>query len=142
MFRRWAGLLAGTIAALALAGAPSAQAETANETASPVSITALRNGICEAGEFCLYRDANRTGPVMDFNRGVDSFTYGSFRWPIVGGQVDNSSSSAWNRTNCTVRVYANSSLNGNGKSVVSGGSTNFRNTLVGDNQASSHDACV
>jgi hypothetical protein len=135
MFHRWAGLLAGTIAALALAGAPTAQAETD-------SITALRNGICEAGEFCLYRDANRTGPVMDFNRGVDSLSYGPLFWPIVGGRVNDSASSAWNRTNCTVRVYAGTNLNAEGTSVLAGRSTGFPNTPVRDNRASSHDACV
>ena len=137
MLRRVA-LLGAAVVGLTLAGIPVAQAEAA----SPMTITELSNGICEAGEFCLYRDQNRTGPVKDFARGVDSFTYGPFRWPIVGGQVDNSASSAWNRTNCTVRVYSNSSLNGEGKSIPAGGSTNFRNTLVGDNRASSHDACV
>ena len=80
---------------------PAAQAETA----SPVAASTLRNGICEAGEFCLFRDPNRTGPVMDFNRGADSLSYIPFRWPIVAG---NSSSLP----------------------------------AVGDNQASSHDACV
>jgi hypothetical protein len=136
MFRRWAGLLAGTIAGLALVGVPAAQAETA----PPVSIATLRNGICEAGEFCLYRDANRSGPVMDFNRGADSLSYGPLRWPIVGGRVNDSASSAWNRTNCSVRVYAGTNLNGNGVTIVAGNSSSL--PAVGDNQASSHDACV
>lgn len=138
MSRRWAGVLTGTIAGLALAGVPAAQAETT----PPVSATALRNGICEAGEFCLYRDANRSGPVMDFNRGVDSLSYGNLYWPIVGGRVNDSASSAWNRTNCTVRVYAGTNLNAEGTTVLAGHSTGFANTPVRDNRASSHDACV
>jgi hypothetical protein len=32
-------------------------------SAGAVSLTPIGNGICDPGEFCLYRDSNRTGPV-------------------------------------------------------------------------------
>lgn len=115
--------------------APAAQA-------SPAGTLALRNGICEAGEFCLYRDSNRTGPVIDWASGRDDATYNNDTWPIVGGGVNDRASSYWNRTGCNVRIHRDSNANGAGLTVGPNRLGNLAGTPVGGDQASSHNACV
>lgn len=126
-------------ALVAPVAAPAAQA-------SAVEPLALRNGICEAGEFCLYRDSNRTGPVIDWASGRDDTTYNNDTWPIVGGGVNDRASSYWNRTGCNVRIHRDSSFNGPGLTARASGQAgdrgNLAGTPVGGDQASSHNACV
>jgi hypothetical protein len=104
--------------------------------------TPLRDGICQSGEFCVYRDSNRSGPVLDWNRAGDDNAYSNNTWPIVGGNVNDEASSYWNRTTCAVRVYRNSNQNPPGQTFPAGSFGNFSGTSVGNDQASSHDACV
>jgi hypothetical protein len=131
------GLLAG---AMALGMAPSGTAVA--ETDPPVSVAALGNAICDAGEWCVFRDANRSGPAKDFLRGVDATNYNHHRFPIVGGNVNDSVTSVWNRTNCSVRIFRNAQFNAAGITVPPGRTFNMSITPVGNDQASSHDACV
>ncbi|SMC65634.1 peptidase inhibitor family I36 protein [Kibdelosporangium aridum] len=107
------GLVSSVIAVVALASAPAAQAETT----SPTTIAALRNVIGEAGEFCLFRDRNLTGPVLDFARAQDDLAYSPFQWPIVGGQVNDQASSARNNTTCAVQVFHAGQHNGRGVTI-------------------------
>jgi hypothetical protein len=124
---------------LAVAGATPATAGPSTEQVSPAVVG---NGICDPNEFCLYRDSNRTGPVKDYASGVDDNTYVGNTWPIVGGGVNDEASSVWNRTACKVRVYQHADQNGSGRTVDSGAWTNLGGTPVGNDEASSHDACV
>lgn len=109
---------------------------------TPAAATPLRDGICQNGEFCVYRDSNRSGPVLDWNRAGDDNAYSNNTWPIVGGNVNDEASSYWNRTNCKVRVYRDSNQNGTGETFDPGERQNFSATAVGNDRASSHDACV
>lgn len=131
------GLLAG---AMALGLTPGGTAVA--QTGPPVSVAALGNATCEAGEFCVFRDANRSGPAYDFLRGVDSTNYTPLRYPIVGGIVNDSATSVWNRTGCSVRIFRNGQFNAAGITVPPGRWFNMANTPVGNDAASSHDACV
>ena len=89
-------------------------------TASVANAATPRNGVCEAGEFCLYYLQNRTGSVSDFNSSISS--YGStlptcyvFKGPGAGQGtcVRNNAVSAWNRmTGHTVFVYNSASYVG------------------------------
>lgn len=89
-------------------------------TMSPVASAATaRNGVCEAGEFCLYHGYDLTGSVSDFNTSIPN--YGSsqpdcyeFKGPGSGqGQcVKNNALSGYNRTSHVVRVYYNSYYGG------------------------------
>jgi hypothetical protein len=126
------GVLAA--AAVALALPVPVQAEEAG-------VADLGNGICNAGEFCIYRDANRAGPVFDFGK-VDSANYTPLRWPATGGVVNDKASSVWNRTNCKVRVFANGKFTPPAAVVGISSVINLVATAVGDDKASSHDACV
>jgi len=132
-------LATAAMGVLFLAGGSPANAAPAT---GPLAPALVGNGICETGEFCLYRDFNRTGPVKDYLSGVDDNTYDNNTWPIVGGGVNDEASSVWNRTNCKVRVFQHSDQNGSGKTIDAGGWTNLSGTPVGNDSASSHDACV
>ncbi|HEU4421864.1 MAG TPA: peptidase inhibitor family I36 protein [Pilimelia sp.] len=132
-------LTAAAMGVLFLAGGSPATATPSTGTIAPAVVG---NGICETGEFCLYRDANRTGPVKDYASGIDDNTYVGNTWPIVGGKVNDGASSVWNRTGCKVRVYQHADQNGSGKTIDAGGWTNLSGTPVGNDEASSHDACV
>ena len=91
-------------------------------TVSSPSATAAtpRNGVCEAGEFCLYFLPNRGGSVSDFTTSVPNYgtsqpTCYEFRTPGLAGYqqcIKNNAESAWNRTSTAVRVYFNSNYCG------------------------------
>lgn len=100
------------------------------------------NGVCESGEFCVYRDGNRSGPVLDFGKGVDAPTYTKLAWPATGGVVDDKVSSVWNRSTCQVKVFRNSKLQPPASVFQPSAIANLKGTAVGDDTASSHNACV
>ncbi|GGK91579.1 hypothetical protein Sme01_53950 [Sphaerisporangium melleum] len=87
-------------------------------TASPAS-AAVRNGVCEAGEFCYYFNSDNKGSVSDFAGSVAD--YGTkqpscFDFKGAGAGkgkcIKNSAASVWNRSAKTVRVYYNSNYGG------------------------------
>jgi Peptidase inhibitor family I36 len=105
-----------------------------------VTVAALRNGICDNGEFCVYRDSNRTGPVIDWAKGVDDHHYGNDTFPITGGRVGDEGSSVWNRTGCLVTVYRDGDFGGPWVDIAPGAARNLGGTPVGNDRASSHNA--
>ncbi|GGK91576.1 hypothetical protein Sme01_53940 [Sphaerisporangium melleum] len=87
-------------------------------TAPPAS-AAVRNGVCEAGEFCYYFNSDNKGSVSDFagsagDYGTKQPSCFDFKGPGNGkGKcVKNSAASVWNRSGKTVRVYYNSNYGG------------------------------
>lgn len=105
------------------------------------AFAAAGNGVCEAGEFCVYREPNQGGPVMDWRRGVDLADYDDQGWPATGVELDDSVSSIWNRSSCRVSIWSHDHNNGPGITVAAGGRTNAAGTALGDDSASSHNAC-
>jgi hypothetical protein len=108
---------------------------------APASAATPRNGVCEAGEFCLYRDANYTGVVMDWARGADDDRYADNAYPS-GHYLDDTTSSVWNRSNCAVSIWQHRFFGDPGIKLAAGARTNTAGTPLGDNLASSHNACT
>lgn len=100
-----------------------------------------RNGVCEAGEFCLYYGPNLTGSVSDFagsipNYGASQPTCYEYKGPGAGkGQcVKNNAESAWNRTSAyQVTVYFNSNYGGISDTYLPGESGNLIPALQNEN---------
>ncbi|MEU6407658.1 peptidase inhibitor family I36 protein [Microbispora sp. NPDC046933] len=104
-------ILTTAAAAVVLGGAVLA-------TASPAS-AAVRDGVCDSGEFCYYFNSGNQGSLSDFTGSVGD--YGTrqpscfdFKGPGTGkGKcVKNAAASVWNRSSKTVRVYFNSNYGG------------------------------
>jgi hypothetical protein len=111
-------------------------------TVAPAPASAnVRNGVCDAGEFCLFLDPNFTGPVMDWPRGVDDDRYADNHTPS-GYYLDDVTSSVWNRSNCTVSIWQHRFFGDPGITLAAGAKRNTAGTPLGDNLASSHNACV
>ena len=127
----------GVLASAALAFALPVQAE-----AAPAAVIKVGNGVCDSGEFCIYRDGSRSGPVFDFGKGVDSLNYTPLRWPATGGAVNDKASSVWNRSTCRVKVFSNGKLQPPASVFQPGAIVNLKDTAINDDTASSHDACV
>ncbi len=117
-------MLAGALAMAASVVLPAtAQAE--------VSAAAVaRNGVCEAGEFCLYYYGGLRGSVSDFNTRIPGYgpaqpTCYEFRTPGFAGYqscVWHNAMSAWNRTSHTVRVHKIINYRGGYDQFAPGGS--------------------
>lgn len=60
----WGRRIVRTVLAAGAAAAPAVS------MASPATAATACNGVCEAGEFCLYWGLNLTESVSDFNTGV------------------------------------------------------------------------
>jgi hypothetical protein len=88
------------------------------------------NGICEAGEFCLYDGSDSTGRAVDL--GVCDPTYTDIAF-------DNRASSWWNRLNSPVRLYEDSNYRGTPTDLPPRSRGSLANTPI-DNAASSHRA--
>lgn len=119
--------LAGAVIGVAVFAAVPAQA-------------AGRNGVCEAGEFCLYYNSNHAGSVSDFTTSIPD--YGAtqpdcyeFKGAGAGqGQcVKNNAASAWNRTSGSVTVYFNSGYGGASQTFAAGAKVNLNATLKNEN---------
>lgn len=124
----YAGLV-GTLfsAAMLAATAPTAQA-------------AARDGICQAGEFCLYYNSGQLGSVSDFTTSISD--YGptqpecyDFKGAGAGKGlcVKNATASVWNRTSSTVTVFFNSGYSGSSQAVAAGVKVNLNATLKNNN---------
>ena len=93
-----------------LAGALAMAASVVLPATAHASVA--RNGICEAGEFCLYYGPNRSGSLSDFNTSIPGYgssqpTCYEFRGSGTGQTacVWHNAMYAWNRTSHAVRVY-------------------------------------
>ena len=139
--------LAGVAIAVATPALASSAAPPAPSRASATAVAAAaakaRNGVCDAGEFCLYFNSGQKGSVSDFATSVAD--YGAtqpdcfeFRGKGAGKGVcvKNNAASVWNRTSKTVRVYYNSNYGGAHQDFTSGAKGNLNSTLK--NQDASH----
>lgn len=102
---------------------------------------AARNGVCDAGEFCLYRDRNFAGPIMDWPGGFDDDRYADNRYPS-GHYLDDTTSSVWNRSNCQVSIWQHRFFGDPGITLAAGAKKNTAGTPLSDDKASSHNACT
>jgi Peptidase inhibitor family I36 len=114
---------------------------TASALTAPPAHAAGWNGVCEAGEFCVYQHANNSGPIMDWPGSVDDRHYDNETWPVTQGPVDDATSSIWNRTSCPVSIWQHPHFTGPGIVVKAGERRNAGGTTLGDNTASSHNVC-
>lgn len=128
MFKRlvYAGFAGTLVTATLVVTAPTAQA-------------AAQDGVCQAGEFCLYYNSYQQGSVSDFTGSISDYgtTY-VFKGPGAGqgSRVKNSAASVWNRTFGSVRVYYNSGYSGASQAIAPGAKANLNSTLK--NQNASH----
>lgn len=99
-----------------------------------------RDGVCEAGEFCLYYNSNQAGSVSDFRASISD--YGSSQPSCYdfkgsgngkGVCVKNNAASVWNRTSSPVTVYYNSGYKGATQVIKAGVKANLNTTLKNDN---------
>src|SRR4051812_9489805 len=110
----WGAVMSKKITRIALAVLAASGLSVAVPATSASAATA-RNGVCEAGEFCLYYFSNKAGSVSDFSASVSNYgssqpTCYEFRGAGVGqGEcVKNNAMSVWNRSSRAVTVYYNS----------------------------------
>ncbi|GAB3463747.1 CHAP domain-containing protein [Kineococcus endophyticus] len=101
---------------------------------------AVRDGACNAGEFCLYFNSGQQGSVSDFTGSISD--YGAtqpscyeFRGTGTGkGKcVKNNAASAWNRTGKPVTVFFNSGYGGAGQKIAAGAKAKLNATLKNEN---------
>jgi murein DD-endopeptidase MepM/ murein hydrolase activator NlpD len=130
MLKRFLAAIA--VAAVALIGAVAVPTAANAATA--------RNGVCEAGEFCLYYNSYQAGSVSDFAASISD--YGAtqpscydFKGAGAGKGlcVKNRAASVWNRTSKPVTVYYNSGYAGASQSFASGAKGNLNATLKNEN---------
>ncbi|PRY45154.1 peptidase inhibitor family I36 protein [Umezawaea tangerina] len=101
---------------------------------------AVRDGNCQANEFCYYWYIDATESASDFtgtvqNYGTTQPTCYDFKGPGLGkGEcIKNNAMSVWNRTSRTVRVYYNSYLEGSYQDIGAGYKGNLNSTLTNNN---------
>jgi len=125
---------------LALAGIAGTLVSAALVIAAPSAQAAARDGICQAGEFCLYFNSDQQGSVSDFAGSISN--YGStqpecYEFKGAGtGQgrcVKNNAASVWNRTSGPVTVYYNSGYLGAKRTIASSAKVNLNATLKNEN---------
>ena len=117
---------------------------TAFLTASAVTAwsapASARNGVCEAGEFCLFYNSNQQGAVSDFTGSLAD--YGTtqpscyeFRGKGAGKGlcVKNHAASARNRTSTPVTIYFNTGFAGRSQTIPAGSSANLDAALKNEN---------
>lgn len=129
MFRKKIALLgvAATLAAGAVASAPTAQAATA------------KNGVCEVGEFCLYYNSDNGGSLVDLANSQKDYGTGAGCIEFVstgsgkGQCIKNNVASVWNRESSVVTVFYKSNWAGAIDSIPSGTKTNLRAELKNEN---------
>jgi hypothetical protein len=132
-------MIVAAILALVPLGAGTAHATPGDVTPLAVNF----NGVCEVGEYCLFRDtADWDGIVIDYgaagNRTCDT-TYSNNNFPTTTHPVNDEVSSWWNRlSGITVREYAGLRYTGASLPLPPGSRGNFRDTVVGNDEASSH----
>ncbi|GLZ30951.1 hypothetical protein Lesp02_31400 [Lentzea sp. NBRC 105346] len=109
---------------------------------APASAAADRNGVCDAGEFCLYFNSDQEGSLSDFDTSISD--YGDdqpscYEFKSAGnGQgkcVKNNAAAVWNRTGGPVTVYFNSGYSGPKQTIASGVKANLNSDLKNENAA-------
>lgn len=146
--RRWRwlrrlALLACAILAFVSVGSATAQAYPASDEYTPAEY--MFDGICDDGEFCLYENSNYGRPLIDYQtsdsmgggRTCDG-TYVNNNFPRTNFRVNDETSSWWNRTRLTVRIYDDSGYIGDSSDLGPGSYGNLRDVRVGQDDASSH----
>lgn len=124
---------------LAVAGTALAITAPIMSVASPAH-AAARDGHCDGGEFCYYRNGNQAGSVSDFTTSLADYgtkqpTCYDFKGAGSGRGlcVKNHAASVWNRTGKTVTVYFNSNYSGAHQSFAAGAKGNLNATLKNNN---------
>lgn len=109
-------------------------------TIVPSANAAARNGVCEAGEFCLYYNSNEQGSVSDFTGSISDYgdtqpSCYEFKGSGAGQGlcVKNNAASVWNRTSVPVTVYFNSGYRGASQAFAAGAKANLNATLKNEN---------
>jgi murein DD-endopeptidase MepM/ murein hydrolase activator NlpD len=126
-----------------LVGAAASAFLTASAVTAWTAPASARNGVCEAGEFCLYYNSNQQGAVSDFagslaDYGTTQPTCYEFRGKGAGKGlcVKNHAASVRNKTSAPVTIYFNSGFAGASQTIPAGSSANLNATLK--NQNASH----
>ena len=101
---------------------------------------AERDGVCDAGEFCLFYNSNGQGSLSDFSGSIPNYGGGQpncYEFKGSGsGQgkcVKNNAALAWNRTGHPVTVYYNSNYSGPSQTIPDGEPVNLRPDLKNEN---------
>ena len=129
-----------------IASAGSLLALTAGALLIPTSTASAveRDGVCDAGEVCLYYNSNGEGSVSDFSGSIPN--YGGSQpncYEFKGsgsGQgecVKNNAASVWNRTGDAVAVHYNSNYSGPSQTISNGELVNLRPELKNENASHS-----
>jgi M23/M37 peptidase domain protein len=101
---------------------------------------AERDGVCDAGEFCLFYNSNGQGSLSDFSGSIPNYGGGQpncYEFKGSGsGQgkcVKNNAALAWNRTGHPVTVYYNSNYSGPSQTIPDGEPVNLSPELKNEN---------
>ena len=106
--------------------------------ASPAQAAAY-NGVCEAGEFCLYYNSGNQGSLRDFGGSISTYGEGSGCHKFIsagagqGQCVKNNAASAWNREGAYVTVFYKSGYAGAIDNFSAGTKADLRAALKNEN---------
>lgn len=115
---------------------------------APANAATARNGVCEAGEFCLYFNSDQQGSVSDFDTSISD--YGDSQpscYDFKGsgnGQgvcVKNNAAAVWNRMGSTVTVFFNSGYGGTSQAIGAGAKANLKAGLKNENASHRIGSC-
>jgi murein DD-endopeptidase MepM/ murein hydrolase activator NlpD len=102
-----------------------------------------RDGVCDAGELCLYYNSDQEGSVSDFRTAISRYGEslpGCYVFTGAGAGkglcVKNRAASVWNRTTQTATIHYNSDHSGPRQAIAPGALVNLDATLK--NQNASH----
>ncbi|AKU15623.1 peptidase inhibitor family I36 protein [Luteipulveratus mongoliensis] len=127
------------LASLTLVAATTLTAGVAAFAASPAH-AAARDGVCDAGEFCLYYNSNQAGSLSDFTGSISDYGAaqpGCYDFKSTGAGkglcVKNNAASVWNRTGAVVTVFYKSGYAGAIDSIPANSKANLKAELKNEN---------
>ncbi|TFH53238.1 hypothetical protein E4J66_04710 [Actinomyces viscosus] len=101
---------------------------------------AERDGVCDAGEVCIYYNSNGEGSVSDFAGSIPSHGASQpncYEFKGTGNGrgkcVKNNVASVWNRSGVPVTIYYNSYYSGPSQTIPDGEPVNLRPGLKNEN---------